>query len=266
MAIRIYPPFWQTWAFRLALAALVLALVWYFYQQQIRTVRQRETEKNAVRQQLADLEMKALRAQMNPHFVFNALNSVQNFILKNDTREASRYLTKFARLMRLILENSESPLVPLAREIELLRYYTELEQLRFNHRFTFDFQVDSNLQPESISIPGMLIQPHIENAIWHGLMHKTSPGQLWVRFRKAGDNTIICEIEDNGVGRDRAAEIEKDRPKNHRSTGLANIQTRLEILNAQLANDIRLDFEDLHDAAGQASGTKVLVRMPVMGG
>ncbi len=131
--------------------------------------------------------MKALRSQMNPHFVFNALNSVQNFILKNDTREASRYLTKFARLMRLILENSESPMVPLAREIELLRYYTELENLRFNQKFSFDFQVDPNLSPEAVSIPGMLIQPHIENAIWHGLMHKTEPGHLWVRFLQADE-------------------------------------------------------------------------------
>ncbi|MBC7775857.1 MAG: histidine kinase [Phycisphaerae bacterium] len=266
LSIVIYPPWWQTWTFRLSLLFALAALVWGFYRRQIIRTENREKEKAQVRQQMADLEMKALRSQMNPHFVFNALNSVQNFILKNDTREASKYLTKFARLMRLILENSESPMVPLAREIELLRYYTELEQLRFNNRFTFDFQIDSNLNPESVSIPGMLIQPHIENAIWHGLMHKTEPGQLWIRFLKADEKTLVCEIEDNGVGRVRAAEIEKDRAKNHRSTGLANIRNRLDLLNAQLAEDIRLDFEDLLDEQGQARGTKVVVRMPLLSG
>ncbi len=265
LEIVIYPPWWGTWTFRLSLLAALAALGWALYRRQIRAVEGREKEKARVRQQLADLEMKALRSQMNPHFVFNALNSVQNFILKNDTREASRYLTKFARLMRLILENSESPLVPLAREIELLRYYTELENLRFNQRFSFDFQIDPALRPEAISIPGMLIQPHIENAIWHGLMHKTEPGHLWVRFLQADERTIMCEIEDDGVGRTQAAEMERDRHREHRSTGLTNIRHRLELLNAQLAEDIRLDFEDLYDEAGQARGTKVVVRMPVVG-
>lgn len=260
----IFPPWWQTWTFRLSALALLLVAAWWGYKQQIRIVEDREKDKAQVHQRLADLEMKALRSQMNPHFVFNALNSIQNFILKNDTREASRYLTKFARLMRLILENSESPMVPLAREIELLRYYTELESLRFNHRFSFDFQVDIKEDTETISIPGMLIQPHIENAIWHGLMHKTGPGRLWIRFYKTSENRIICEIEDDGVGRAQAAIIEKDRPKNHRSTGLANIQHRLELLNAQMTNDIRLDIEDLYDETGQASGTKVIVRMPLV--
>ncbi|MEI6411800.1 MAG: histidine kinase [Bacteroidota bacterium] len=265
LSILIYPPWWQTWTFRISLLAALAAAIWWFYRRQISRAETREAEKAKVRQQMADLEMRALRSQMNPHFVFNALNSVQNFILKNDTREASRYLTKFARLMRLILENSESPVVPLDREIELLRYYTEMEALRFNQHFAFDFQIDTNLSAESVAIPGMLIQPHIENAIWHGLMHKEDAGaKLWVRFIKAENNTIICEIEDNGVGRAKAAELEQDRPKNHRSTGLSNIRTRLELLNAQLANDISLEFNDLHDEMGNATGTKVVVRMPMM--
>ncbi|MBL7813754.1 MAG: histidine kinase [Saprospiraceae bacterium] len=265
LTIVIHPPWWQTWSFRLFIIGFLGSIAWWIYQRQIKLIEQRETEKNKVRQQLADLEMKALRSQMNPHFVFNALNSVQNFILKNDPREASRYLTKFARLMRLILENSESPVVPLAKEMELLRYYTELEVLRFSKQFIVDFQVDKALHTESVSIPGMLIQPHIENAIWHGLMHKTDgTGQLIVRVIKINDKTLICEIEDNGVGRAAAAIIEQHRPKAHRSTGLANIRHRLELLNAQLADDIRFDIEDLMDDAGQARGTKVVVRIPIV--
>jgi ligand-binding sensor domain-containing protein len=264
LQVVIFPPWWATLTFRIALVALLSALIWWLYQRQVRLFETREKEKIRVQQQLSDLEMKALRSQMNPHFVFNALNSVQNFILKNDPREASRYLTKFARLMRLILENSESPMVTLAREIELLRYYTELEQLRFNHRFEFDFVIDPNLDPEAIAIPGMLIQPHIENAIWHGLMHKTDLGHLWIRMIKMDENTVICEIEDDGVGRVRTAEIEKDRAKPHRSTGLANIKHRLELLNAQRESDIRFDFEDLYTEIGQARGTKIIVRMPMI--
>jgi ligand-binding sensor domain-containing protein len=266
LIIKIYPPFWATWTFRLLVLALLAGIAWWLYQRQIRGIQAREIEKNKVRQQLADLEMKALRSQMNPHFVFNALNSVQNFILKNDTREASRYLTKFARLMRLILENSESPVVPLGKEIELLKHYIELESLRFSTRFSYHFDIDNQLSLEAMSIPGMLIQPHIENAIWHGLMHKAEggEGQLSIRFIKANEHTIICEIEDNGVGRVAAAAIEKDRQRTHRSTGIDNIKHRLALLNAQLADDIRLNFNDLYAEDGQATGTKVVVRMPII--
>ena len=264
LAVRIYPPWWLTWTFQLSLLAVLAILTWWLYQRQIGHAAAREAEKARVQQQLAELEMRALRAQMNPHFVFNALNSVQNFILKNDTREASRYLTKFARLMRLILENSESPMVPLAREIELLRYYIEMEALRFNQRFSVDIQIDPGLHAESIAIPGMLIQPHIENAIWHGLMHKDSAGKLLLSFEKSGDDTLICVIEDNGVGRDNAAMIEKNRVKNHRSTGLSNIRNRLDLLNAELKNDISFAFQDLKDAQGNAIGTRVIVRIPLV--
>lgn len=262
--IFIYPPWWNTWTFRLSfLAALALAIGW-FYRRQISKAESREAEKAKVRQQMADLEMRALRSQMNPHFIFNALNSVQNFILKNDPREASRYLTKFARLMRLILENSESPMVALAREIELLQYYTELEALRFKQRFQFDFQIDPRLNTESVAMPGMLIQPHIENAIWHGLMHREGQGQLWVRFGLENEQTLVCEIEDNGVGRTRAAEIEQEYKQGHRSTGLINIRHRLELLNEQLGKDISMEIIDLYNSNQQAVGTKVQVRMPIL--
>lgn len=263
--IFIYPPWWNTWTFRLSfVAALVLAIGW-FYRRQISKAESREAEKAKVRQQMADLEMRALRSQMNPHFIFNALNSVQNFILKNDPREASRYLTKFARLMRLILENSESPMVALAREIELLQYYTELEAVRFKQRFQFDFQIDPRLNTESVAIPGMLIQPHIENAIWHGLMHREGQGQLWVRFGLETEQTLVCEIEDNGLGRARAAEIEQEyKQGGHRSTGLINIRHRLELLNEQLGKDISMEIIDLYDSNQQAVGTKVRVRMPIL--
>lgn len=263
LSISIRPSWWQTWVFRVFLISALCCLAWVSYRWQIRRVENRAKEQTQMRQQLADLEMKALRSQMNPHFVFNALNSIQDFVLSNDTREASRYLTKFARLMRLILENSESPIVPLDREIELLRYYTELESLRFDHRFSFSFHIDPDLNPAVVQIPGMLIQPHIENAIWHGLMHKKERGQLWVRFLKLDNKTIVCEIEDDGVGRAQAANLEKNRPTKHRSTGLSNIKSRLDLLKTQMGSDIPLHFEDLYTPDGSPSGTKVTVQIPL---
>lgn len=260
--IQIDPPFWGTWWARFAALGLLAGGSYLLFQRQVRSAERREMERSRIQQQLTDLEMKALRAQMNPHFVFNALNSVQNFVLKNDVREASRYLTKFARLMRLILENSESHLVTLAREIELLQYYSELEALRFNNRFQIHLEVDKRISPETVSIPGMLLQPHIENAIWHGLMHKIGPGNLYLRFVYLDAATLQCEIEDDGVGRQQAAEIEKNRAKSHKSTGLANIQHRLAVLKGQLGKDITLTFEDLYEPQGKAMGTKVVLKTP----
>lgn len=264
LEITVHPPFWATWTFRFCTLGLLLGGGYWFAQRRIRELHRRETEKANIRQQLADLEVKALRAQMNPHFIFNALNSVQNFMLKNNVREASRYLSKFARLMRLILENSENQYVVLAREVELLRYYTELEALRFNQRFQFDIEIDSKIDPEKTSIPGMLIQPHLENAIWHGLMHKDGPGHVRVRFLQNGPASLRCEIEDDGIGRARARDIEKDRPTRHRSAGVTNIRQRLELLNARLEDDIHLEIIDLHDSEGHPCGTKVVVKMPIL--
>jgi LytS/YehU family sensor histidine kinase len=147
--------------------------------------------------------MMALRAQMNPHFLFNCLNSINSFIMENDPDSASEYLTKFSRLIRLILNNSQPGPVTLASEIESIRLYVEMEAMRFNNRFSYKIDVDEDLEINTIEIPPLLIQPYVENAIWHGLMHRDSKGHLLIQFRQE-DRYLCCIIEDDGIGRQQA--------------------------------------------------------------
>lgn len=261
--VEIRPPFWATWSFRLAILGLFCAAIWWLYRSRIRQIERREVEKTGIAQQMSDLEMKALRSQMNPHFVFNALASIQHFVLDNQPMEASRYLTKFARLMRLIMENSETNRVVLQREIDLLGYYIELEGLRFDDRFRHEIFVENDIDTEAISIPAMLIQPHVENAIWHGLMHlKTRLGLLKLSFFSENERMLRVEIEDNGVGRAAAAALNAERGRSHNSRGLTNIRLRLELLNSQLTDDIRLEVDDLFDENEVGCGTRVRVWIP----
>ena len=154
--------------------------------------------------ELAQLEMSALRAQMNPHFLFNSLNSIKNFALTKGPKETASYLTKFSHLIRLILQNSKSPLVNLKDELEALKLYIEIESLRFAQKFKFKFQVDEGLLISSIQIPPLILQPFVENSIWHGLMHKKEgEGHLIISVKDQG-NSIQCTIEDNGIGREMA--------------------------------------------------------------
>ncbi len=152
--------------------------------------RERELEK-----------MQALRAQMNPHFIFNCLSSINNFVLKNETEAASDYLTKFSRLIRTVLNNSKRSFIPLEDELEMVRLYLEMESLRFKGSFTYRIDRDEKIEPSTIFIPPLLIQPFVENAIWHGLLHKADPGGRLDISVKVEKNILICIIEDNGVGR-----------------------------------------------------------------
>ena len=150
--------------------------------------------------------MSALRAQMNPHFIFNSLNSIDNYILRNKTQEASDYLNRFSKLIRLILQNSQSSYISLQDELEALRLYIEMESLRFNHKFDYRVSIQSGLYPESIEIPPMLIQPYVENAIWHGLMQKKEKGHLEIVITREGD-LLKCIIEDDGIGREASRKL-----------------------------------------------------------
>lgn len=163
--------------------------------------------KNEYNKRLAEVEMTALRAQMNPNFLFNCLNSIKFFIIQNDTDKASDYLTKFGRLIRLILQNIKSELITLDLELEALSLYVELESLRFENKFHYELKIMEDVSVEYFEVPPLIIQPFVENAIWHGLMHKKQEdGELKVTISMHGD-AVRCEIEDNGVGRDRAARI-----------------------------------------------------------
>ncbi|MGL4599313.1 MAG: ligand-binding sensor domain-containing protein, partial [Bacteroidia bacterium] len=260
-AFRITPPIWATWPFRIAVAACVLLLVAFFIRWRIRRAQRRNLEalqKVTLEKQVLELEQKALRLQMNPHFIFNALQSIQGFIARNDPAEARRYLAKFGKLMRATLENSRTTHTTLAEESELLRNYLGLEQLCHGNRFSFEIEIDAQLDPEDTSIPVMLIQPFVENAVVHGVQHLQQAGKITVRFLKSGTQ-VRCEVEDNGVGRARAKQFKQNETKTHESAALDITKERLQLLNQSGSEKSSLEIIDLKNGTGDALGTRVVL-------
>ncbi len=200
------------------------------------------------------LELKSLRSQMNPHFIFNALNSVNTFIATNDERAANRYLTDFSLLMRAVLENSEEDFIPLEKEIELLNLYVQLEHFRFQDKFEYTITVDPAIDVSSYMIPPMLLQPYVENAVWHGLRYREDKGMLSIRFDQITGHSISIHIEDNGIGRKKSVALKTKHQKKQNSKGMSNIQKRITILNAMYKDRVDVSISDLN---ADSSGTKV---------
>ena len=229
-------PFWKTWWFYAALLAFVFILIYFIYKKRIQIIQQQEQEKTEMNKRISESELKALRAQMNPHFMFNAINSIQNFVVKNDSRSAQKYLTKFARLIRSVLENSKHDLVWLNKEVEALELYVELEALRASFCFDYEIILEDSLSAENLFIPPMIVQPYIENAILHGIMPLSERrGKLEIKFTKIG-SVLKCIIDDNGIGRKKAKEIKERKQLSHQSMGMAVTQDRIDILNEQNNN------------------------------
>lgn len=212
-------------------------------------------------QKTIELEQKLLRTQLNPHFIFNSLNAIQNFIYKNNAQNAADYLSKFASLMRMILNNSRAEFISLEKEIAGLNLYLELQALRFNQKFEYEIITDHNIDPSSLAIPPMLAQPFIENAIEHGLLHKEAKGKLTIRFLLRSDH-ILFEVEDNGVGREKAAELRKKTDPEHKSLAVTITKERLTILSKGARKKFELDIIDLKGEMGNALGTKVVFLIP----
>jgi len=206
--------------------------------------------------------MNALRAQMNPHFIFNCLNSIDRYIISNDMRKASEYLNHFGRLIRLILQNSRANYVNLKDEIEALELYIKLEQMRFHHTFCYQIDISPGLNPENYEIPPMLIQPFVENAIWHGLHPKEGKGAVKVGIRR-GDDVITCTVEDDGIGRAAAKAIKDAQPIKRKSMGMHITEERIEIINKLFQTNNKIDIIDLYDEQGKAKGTRVVLHIPI---
>lgn len=258
LSIYISPPFWERWWFRSLVVLLIAAAIWALYRRRIGQIKREEALKTEFNQRIARTEMAALRAQMNPHFVFNCLSSINRFILVNQQDEASAYLTKFSRLIRMILDNSRSETISLNKELEALQLYVEMERMRFNDRFEFRFTVADDVQTEHLEIPPLLIQPYVENAIWHGLMHKKSPGVLQLRVFYEGKKCCI-EIEDDGVGRQRAMALKSRSATINKSHGMKVTAERLEVINQLYGTNAQVQTADLLDGQGEVVGTKVRI-------
>ncbi|PWT76572.1 MAG: hypothetical protein C5B59_06180 [Bacteroidetes bacterium] len=222
-----------------------------------------ERAKSELRQQATALEMQALRAQMSPHFIFNSLNSINRFIMQNDKAQASEYLTKFSKLIRLILQHSEATLISLASELESLRLYLELEELRFNHHFNYRISVADDIDLDILKVPPLIIQPYVENAIWHGLMHKEEKGQLDINLHQ-DDNSLYVTITDDGIGRKRAQELASKSATKHKSMGLRITADRIAMMHGSHSKEDWITIHDLVNSDGSPAGTEVIIKLPVI--
>jgi ligand-binding sensor domain-containing protein len=250
----IQPPYWQTWWFVGGCLIFAAGIIFRLVRRRI-NVKSKEAN---MKKKIAETEMMALRAQMNPHFIFNSLSSIENFIMKNEKRLASDYLNKFSRLIRSILDSSRDELVPLRKDMEALKLYIELEQLRFNHKFSFNAHIDDALLNRDKMIPSLLIQPYIENAIVHGIAHSQKDNLQLLLKVSLHDNMIQYVIEDNGVGRVQSGLYNfKNKPK-HISVGMKITEDRINNFNKNcIKNPVQVT--DLYDANGEASGTRIMI-------
>ena len=262
LPIIVGTPWYKTSLFWIVLTLLLFSFAYAYYKDRIRQVERESGLKAEFEKKVADLEMRALRAQMNPHFIFNCLNSIDAYIIKNDTRKASEYLNNFSRLVRLILQHSRSAYVNLKDELEALELYLKLEQMRFRNSFEYEILLKNHLTPENYEIPPMLIQPFVENAIWHGLNYKENAGRVTIEIHVEGD-LLVCIIEDNGIGREASAAIRASKKVKRKSMGMGITTERIELINNMYQTNNEVEIQDLYDESGNANGTRVVLQIPL---
>ncbi|HEX3168758.1 MAG TPA: histidine kinase, partial [Chitinophagaceae bacterium] len=268
MELIIIPPFWATWWFKTIVVLVLVGSVLLFFKLRENGIKREQVRQTAINKQIAEIRMTALRGQMNPHFIFNSLNSIQHFITNRDKEEALNYLSKFSKLIRKILENSRENTVSISNELELLELYIQLEQLRFSNKFDYHIAIDEKIDLQNTEIPPLLIQPYIENAILHGLINKNDKGDLWLSLER-NNGLLVCKIEDNGIGRARSQEIEQGKVSRHRSLGIKVTEERISGLFALLDYKMEVVTEDLFkikqapEETAQPAGTRVTISIPV---
>jgi len=258
-------PWWlQWWFLLLAISALVFMAVQVtkkYFTRKSNKIKE-ALEQSKMQEELRQSQLASLKAQMNPHFMFNALNSIQEFILLNEKKQANMYMGKFADLMRLTLDQSNKESITLEEELKVLHLYLELEALRFEDKIQYHIQVDNITSTASVSMPAMLIQPYVENAIKHGLMHKQGDKNLLIRFY-VNNNELHCIVKDNGIGRKRATELKEMRQKKYTSFSTGATQKRLSLLNYNKPQTISVNYEDHESENGMSAGTTVHIVIPI---
>lgn len=247
---------WLTWF--LIIAGFIAVIVWFILRRLKKNI-ERQAEQNRLNARMNELETQAIRTQMNPHFMFNALNTLQRFILEEDTVNANAYLVRFSGLLRKLLETSLSESISLKEEMDILRDYIEIEKLRFDK--LFEYKIETNLpDADKVQVPFMLVQPFVENAIWHGLLAKNDLRILTVQFLDVDENTLICRIEDNGVGR--RLSLAQQNPFRKRSMAIEFVTQRLEILGKAIGVKCFVKIVDKENSEQQSLGTLVEIIMP----
>lgn len=264
-SFEIKRPIYLTWWFLLVSSLIAFALIYLIFMIRIINIKKQQRLDFERKVERSKIELKALRSQMNPHFIFNSLNSIQHYIFNTRSDEAIKYLNKFARLVRIILSNSEKPSVTVQEDLEALKLYLELEQMRFEDKFDYEIIIDPSVDADYDIMPPLLMQPYVENAILHGLNPKEGKGKLTITLNSK-NNFLICTITDNGIGREKAAEIKRTMPfRKHKSMGMKITEDRLKILNEINNSQLSVTITDLKDANGQAMGTRVQLFVPLSG-
>ena len=258
----ILSPWWERNWIRGLFLLLFATLVYGAMQWRIKNIQQKTEERNSIEKKFAELELQALQAQMNPHFIFNALQAIQEFIFDKDELLANRYLVKFSRLMRLFLESSKEKYILLCDEIQLLSLYLELEKMRFSDKFDYIITINPDIAIDLLEIPSMLFQPFVENAINHGLVHKKSKGLLSITIMQE-KNDLVCLIEDDGIGRKKARELKQKSYQSYKSRGMKLVQERQNVINFIENANIKINIKDLYDEDDQALGTAVQIRIRI---
>ena len=261
LPIHITPPFYATAWFSLISIGLLLGLLYAVIRYRERTIKNKDKLEAEVNRKIVELERRALQAQMNPHFIYNSMNSIQQFMIMHDMEGAMKYLTKFSRILRTVLTISAQNRIPLTDEITLIRDYLELENMRFPDKFTYDINVSPDINIHTVEIPPFFIQPQVENAIRHGLLKKTTPGHLQIEINVDGNHLHIV-VEDNGIGREAAREAKYKDAVVNESKGLAIVEERLSHLHSP--NGFKpFSIIDLYDASSRPSGTRVEIILPI---
>ena len=266
LTVTIQKPFWQTWWFYVVSSLVVLVGFWMYFKRRFTRLENEKTillEKAQVDKELIFYQLENLRSQMNPHFIFNALNSIQEYIVTNEKANASVYLVKFSKLIRLYLEHSRESEVPLEEEIKALQFYLELEKDRFEDTLNFTIFKEENINGKTTKVPSLFIQPYVENAIKHGLLHKKANRNVSISFtQNTNKSELICVVEDNGVGREASAEINKNRREYHKSFATSANQKRVELINKTRTKKISVSIQDMVEENQTAAGTKIIINIP----
>ncbi len=256
----IRKPFWRTWWFNLLCMMLLTGIAWLIIRQRIKRLK----EKEALRRRVSESQQKALAAQMNPHFIFNSLNSIQAFVLGDDKEQVLKYINRFSVLMRKSLENSSEQMIPLSSDIEVLCAYLELEKMRFKNRFKFELYIDPAIRVAETIIPGMLMQPYVENALKHGILHRTDfDGHISIRLFLENDK-LFCSIRDNGIGRAASEKRNAASLSRHQPMGTAITGERLKLLCEAHEQPFIFEIKDHYNADGTATGTTVYFLIPYL--
>jgi hypothetical protein len=263
-------PFWLTGWFDFLVVVVLIAATWGLASRRIRAIRRRQLEKDKLARKMTELERMALQAQMNPHFIFNCLTSVQQFIIERDVQSANKYIAGLARLIRMTLHNSSLAFITLGDEVDYLSAYMSLEKLRFKEKMEYSIDVDPALSARSCYLPPMLIQPFVENGIRHGLRHKRSGnGYMRVTINQdafAGRSGLTVVVEDNGIGREMASKYKTAEHIEYQSKGMSMTTERIRMINTVYGGDIRVEVIDLQGGGNLPSGTRVVIRFTFFNG